>query len=89
LPLCGVAAQIHGSKDAIRAANFTIYGKGITPTRLTAIEDYINEAGTVSAIEAVKIGTAITTAIPTSAANPAYLTNLIYSFTKKIMSTVQ
>ena len=89
LPLCGVAAQVHGSKDAIQAVNFTIYGKGITPTRLTAIEDHIKEAGTVGAIEADKIGTALTTAVQTSAANPAYLTNLVYSFTKKIMSTVQ
>jgi len=89
LPLCGVAAQIHGSKDAIQATNFTIYGKGITPTRLTAIEDHIKEAGTVSAIDADKIATALTTTAQTSAANPAYLTNLIYSFTKKIMSTVQ
>ena len=89
LPLCGVATQIHGSKDAIQAANFTIYGKDIAPSRLTAIEDHINEAGTASAIEADKIRTALTTTVQTSAANPAYLTNLVYSFTKKIMSTVQ
>ena len=88
LPLCGVAAQVYGSKDAIQAANFTIYGKGITPTRLTAIEDHIKEAGIVSAIEADKIGTVLTTAVQKSATNPAYLTNLVYSFTKKIMSTV-
>ena len=89
LPLCGVATQIHGSKDAIQAANFTIYGKDITPSRLTAIEDHINEAGTARAIDADKIGTALTTTVQTSAANPAYLTNLVCSFTKKIMSTVQ
>ena len=89
LPLCGVAAQIHGTKDAIQAANFTIYGKGIIPTRLTAIEDHIKEAGTVSAINADQIASVLTTTAQTSAANPAYLTNLVYSFTKKIMSTVQ
>ena len=89
LPLCGIATQIQGSKGAIQAANFTIYGKDITLSRLIEIENHINEAGTASAIDAGKIGTALTTTVQTSAANPAYLTNLVYSFTKKIMSTVQ
>ena len=89
LPLCGIAAQIYGNINAIQAANFTIYGKDITPTRLNAIEVHINEAGTASAIEADKIASALITTVQTSAANPAYLTNLVYSFTKKIMSTVQ
>ena len=89
LPICGIATQIHGIKDEVQASNFTIYGKDITPSRLTAIEDHINEAGTASSIEVDKIGTALTTTVKTSAANPAYLTNLVYSFTKKIMSTVQ
>ena len=78
-----------GNINAIKAANFTIYGKDITPTRLNAIEVHINEAGTASAIEADKIASALITTVQTSVANPAYLTNLVYSFTKKIMSTVQ
>ena len=88
LPLCGIAAQIHGSKNAVQASNFTVYGKGLTPFRLTEIEDHIQEAGIASALKHEKIGEALSKIVQKSPANPAYFINLVYSFTKKAMLSV-
>ena len=88
LPLCGIAAQIHGNKNAIQVSNFIVYGKEITPFRLTAIEDHIQEVSAAGVIELEKIGAALSKTVKASSANPAYLANLVYSFTKKIMSSV-
>ncbi len=88
LPLCGIAIQIEGNKKAIQPTNFIVYGQNIAPTRLITIENLIKEADRPENIQKEKIGKAISEAVQNSPANPDYVTNLVYTFIKRVISSV-